>query len=32
MMPLKATHVYPLSGAMYMTFVTGWNAALKEKK
>ena len=32
MMPQKATHVYPLSGAMYMTFVTGWNAALKEKK
>jgi len=32
MMPLKATHVYPLAGAMYMTFVIGWNAALKEKK
>ena len=32
MMPQKATHVYPLAGAMYMTFVTGWNAALKEKK
>jgi hypothetical protein len=32
MMPQKATHVYPLSGAMYMTFVAGWNAALKEKK
>ena len=31
MMPQKATHVYPLAGAMYMTFVTGWNAA-KEKK
>ena len=31
-MQQKATHVYPLSGAMYMTFVTGWNAALKEKK
>ena len=23
MMPQKATHVYPLAGAMYMTFVTG---------
>ena len=32
MMPQKATHVYPLAGAMYKTFVTGWNAALKEKK
>ena len=32
MMPQKATHVYPLSGAMYMTFVTAWNAALNEKK
>ena len=32
MMPQKATHVYPLVGAMYKTFVTGWNAALKEKK
>ena len=31
MMPQKATHVYPLSGAMYMTFVTGWNAALKNQ-
>ena len=32
MMPQKATHVYPLSGAMYTIFVKGWNAALKEKK
>jgi len=32
MMPQKATHIYPLAGAMYKTFVTGWNAALKEKK
>ena len=32
MMPQKATHTYPLAGAMYKTFVTGWNAALKEKK
>jgi len=32
MMPQKTTHVYPLAGAMYKTFVTGWNAALKEKK
>ena len=32
MMPQKATHVYPLAGAMYKTFVTGWNAALKENK
>ena len=32
MMPQKATHVYPLAGAMYTTFVTGWNAALKERK
>ena len=31
MMPQKATHVYPLAGAMYMTFVTGWNAALKNQ-
>ena len=30
-MPQKTAHVYPLAGAMYMTFVTGWNAA-KEKK
>ena len=32
MMPQKTAHFYPLSGAMYTTFVTGWNAALKEKK
>ena len=32
MMPQKTGHFYPLSGAMYTTFVTGWNAALKEKK
>ena len=32
MMPQKATHTYLLAGAMYKTFVTGWNAALKEKK
>ena len=32
MMPQKATHVYPLAGAMYKTFVAGWDAALKEKK
>jgi hypothetical protein len=32
MMPQKTAHVYPLEGAMYKTFVTGWNAALKEKK
>ena len=31
MMPQKTTHVYPLAGAMYMTFVTGWNAALKNQ-
>jgi dsDNA-specific endonuclease/ATPase MutS2 len=31
-MPQKTGHFYPLSGAMYKTFVTGWNAALKEKK
>ena len=31
-MPQKTAHFYPLSGAMYTTFVTGWNAALKEKK
>ena len=31
MMPQKATHVYPLSGAMYTTFVTGWNAAKENK-
>ena len=32
MMPQKTAHIYPLAGAMYKTFVTGWNAALKEKK
>ena len=32
MMPQKTNHIYPLAGAMYKTFVTGWNAALKEKK
>ena len=32
MMPQKTTHFYPLAGAMYTTFVTGWNAALKEEK
>jgi hypothetical protein len=32
MMPQKTAHVYPLAGAMYKTFVTAWNAALKEKK
>jgi len=31
MMPQKATHIYPLAGAMYKTFVTGWNAALKNQ-
>jgi predicted RNase H-like nuclease (RuvC/YqgF family) len=31
-MPQKTAHFYPLSGAMYTIFVTGWNAALKEKK
>ena len=31
-MPQKTAHIYPLAGAMYKTFVTGWNAALKEKK
>ena len=31
MMPQKATHVYPLAGAMYKTFVTGWNAAKENK-
>ena len=30
-MPQKTTHVYPLAGAMYTTFVTGWNAALKNQ-
>jgi hypothetical protein len=32
MMPQKTSHIYPLAGAMYKTFVTAWNAALKEKK
>jgi hypothetical protein len=32
MMPQKTAHIYPLAGAMYTTFVTGWNAALKERK
>jgi len=32
MMPQKTNHIYPLAGAMYKTFVTGWNAAIKEKK
>jgi hypothetical protein len=31
-MPQKTAHIYPLEGVMYKTFVTGWNAALKEKK
>ena len=31
-MPQKTVYVYPLSGAMYKTFVAGWDAALKEKK
>jgi hypothetical protein len=31
-MPQKTSHIYPLAGTMYKTFVTGWNAALKEKK
>ena len=31
MMPQKTAYVYPLSGAMYKTFVAGWDAA-KEKK
>ena len=31
-MPQKTAHIYPLAGAMYTAFVTGWNAALKEKK
>jgi hypothetical protein len=31
MMPQKTAHVYPLEGAMYKTFVTGWNAALKNQ-
>jgi len=31
MMPQKTAHIYPLAGAMYTTFVTGWNAALKNQ-
>ena len=31
MMPQKTAHFYPLSGAMYTTFVAGWNAALKNQ-
>ena len=31
MMPQKTGHFYPLSGAMYMTFVKGWNAAKENK-
>ena len=30
-MPQKTAHIYPLAGAMYKTFVTGWNAALKNQ-
>lgn len=30
-MPQKTVYVYPLSGAMYTTFVTGWNAAKENK-
>jgi len=30
-MPQKTAYVYPLAGAMYTTFVTGWNAALKNQ-
>jgi hypothetical protein len=30
-MPQKTNHIYPLAGAMYKTFVTGWNAALKNQ-
>ena len=30
-MPQKTSHIYPLAGAMYKTFVAGWSAALKEK-
>ena len=32
MMPHTTVYVYPLAGAMYKTFVAGWDAALKEKK
>ena len=31
MMPQKTAHFYPLAGAMYKTFVAGWNAALKNQ-
>ena len=31
MMPQKTAHVYPLAGAMYKTFVAGWNAARENK-
>lgn len=31
MMPQKTAHVYPLAGAMYKTFLAGWNAALKNQ-
>ena len=31
MMPQKTAHFYPLAGAMYKTFVTGWNAARENK-
>ena len=31
MMPQKTAHVYPLAGAMYKTFVAGWDAALKNQ-
>ena len=31
MMPQKTAHFYPLSGAMYKTFVAGWDAALKNQ-
>jgi hypothetical protein len=30
-MPQKTSHIYPLAGAMYKTFVAGWNAALKNQ-
>jgi len=32
MMPQKTAHIYPLAGAMYKTFVAGWNAAFKDRK
>ena len=31
MMPQTTVYVYPLAGAMYTTFVAGWNAALKNQ-